>query len=384
MNEHPPVDSENSPLLDDKGTSKRRTRAHSDVDNTIESFLYAVNSFSAVMKPVSLTMLFAAVVVTNVPSPTSSSHTSSYEVFDTSNSQADPTSVRLEKSFVNSLTIVLFLAIATFGIILLYKYKFMKVLVGYMMFSSVVLLGMMGGLLSLTVLQQLELPCDSFVFYFMSYNFAIVGVVSIFYQRGVPVAMTQGYLVLTAVLMAWQLSNFEEWTGWCLLVTLAMYDLCAVLTPCGPLKMLVSLMQEDGAEPMPGLLFEADLPNPAKQETKKSFTQADFGVDNAHDETEISDGGDGERRNTIKLGLGDFVFYSVLVSRAATAGFVPFVSSFLVILIGLGVTLMLLAIYEMALPALPVSIALGTMFYFVAIVFVVPFLEVVAANSIYF
>ena len=30
-----------------------------------------------------------------------------------------------------------------------------------------------------------------------------------------------------------------QWTGWTLLVALALYDLCAVLTPCGPLKQLV-------------------------------------------------------------------------------------------------------------------------------------------------
>jgi hypothetical protein len=42
---------------------------------------------------------------------------------------------------------------------------------------------------------------------------------------------------------------------------LALYDLCAVLTPCGPLKMLVGLMQERN-EPLPGLLYEANLPPP--------------------------------------------------------------------------------------------------------------------------
>jgi presenilin 1 len=52
--------------------------------------------------------------------------------------------------------------------------------------------------------------------------------------------------------MAWQLSKFDEWTGWCLLVSLAAYDLCAVLTPCGPLKALVNLMQQQDAPPMPG------------------------------------------------------------------------------------------------------------------------------------
>lgn len=42
---------------------------------------------------------------------------------------------------------------------------------------------------------------------------------------------------------------------------LALYDLCAVLTPCGPLKLLVGLMQERN-EPLPGLLYEAHLPPP--------------------------------------------------------------------------------------------------------------------------
>lgn len=41
---------------------------------------------------------------------------------------------------------------------------------------------------------------------------------------------------------------------------LAFYDLCAVLTPCGPLKALVNLMQEDDSPDMPGLLYEAQLP----------------------------------------------------------------------------------------------------------------------------
>ena len=41
---------------------------------------------------------------------------------------------------------------------------------------------------------------------------------------------------------------------------LALYDLCAVLTWCGPLKLLVNLMSKDGAPSMPGLLYEGTLP----------------------------------------------------------------------------------------------------------------------------
>lgn len=45
-----------------------------------------------------------------------------------------------------------------------------------------------------------------------------------------------------------------------LIVMLAFYDLCAVLSPCGPLKALVNLMSEEDSPDMPGLLYEAQLP----------------------------------------------------------------------------------------------------------------------------
>ena len=53
---------------------------------------------------------------------------------------------------------------------------------------------------------------------------------------------------------------------------LALYDLCAVLTPCGPLKVLVGLMQERN-EPLPGLLYEAELPQPERAPGKMSVEE---------------------------------------------------------------------------------------------------------------
>lgn len=53
---------------------------------------------------------------------------------------------------------------------------------------------------------------------------------------------------------------------------LAFYDLCAVLSPCGPLKALVNLMQQEDSPDMPGLLYEAQLPPGAVRPNGRSNT----------------------------------------------------------------------------------------------------------------
>ena len=145
----------------------------------------------------------------------------------------------------------------------------MKCLFGYMIFSSAALLGLLGSLVAMVAIQKYQIQIDKITFYFFVFNFAIVGTMSIFYSNGIPTYITQCYLVLTSVILAWQLSQFNEWTAWSLLVMLALYDLCAVLTPCGPLKALIGLMSKEGAPALPGLLYEAQLPNGVERPNKK-------------------------------------------------------------------------------------------------------------------
>lgn len=100
------------------------------------------------------------------------------------------------------------------------------------------------------------------------------------------------------------------------------------------------------------------------------------------DDDDDSEGG-GRFSNTIKLGLGDFIFYSVLVAKSAQYSFTCFMSSFLVVLAGLGGTLVLLAVYKHALPALPISIALAVVFYVFTRFIIQPYIEAIMLTPFY-
>ncbi|KAI3987482.1 hypothetical protein MKX01_017180 [Papaver californicum] len=86
----------------------------------------------------------------------------------------------------------------------------------------------------------------------------------------------------------------------------------------------------------------------------------------------------------IKLGLGDFIFYSVLVGRAAMYDLMTVYACYLGIISGLGCTLMLLSVCQRALPALPISITLGIIFYFCTRLIMEPFVVGTSTNLMMF
>jgi hypothetical protein len=117
------------------------------------------------------------------------------------------------------------------------------------------------------------LRIDKLSFAYVMWNYAVVGTAAIFYPVGIPRWVTQGYLIGSSITLAWQLSYFNEWTTWTLLVVLALYDLFAVLTPCGPLKWLAQLISQPNAPALPGLLYEAPLPNNVQRPNRAARDQ---------------------------------------------------------------------------------------------------------------
>lgn len=85
--------------------------------------------------------------------------------------------------------------------------------------------------------------------------------------------------------------------------------------------------------------------------------------------------------DAIKLGLGDFIFYSLLVARASMYDLLTVFAAFLAIIFGLVATLLLLALFRRALPALPISVALGVACTFAAHLLLEPFVLQVASRQ---
>ena len=396
------------------------------------------------MKPVALTMILASWVVANIRESSQDAAIaeglSVYMVYD--ETPGETTGTLLGQSIINAIAIVLAICAVTFILVLCYKYRCIKCMIGYLIFASASLLGYSGGFVVMTAFEVFDVRISWPTFVFLMYNFAIVGVVAVFWQKGIPRVVTQGYLVAVSCIMAWIVVKLPEWTSWALLIALALYDLCAVLTPCGPLRALVKLAQERPDQPIPGLLYEADVGSGERVGPRDTFASGaprrrSSGQDSAHAQLvrkstaprrpepaspqqqgvagrpHTSSGVDAgadvelpgapsrrqafaatpqdpvshgstlphashpddsyvampapnvqESARSIKLGLGDFVFYSVLVSRAALFGFATFAACFVAVIMGLVGTLLLLGIFKKALPALPISIALGVTFYF--------------------
>lgn len=386
-----------------------------------------------IITPVSICMLSVVILVSILNGEDSSGSGSSITTMATmayDESNSDSIWDKIKGALLNSLIFVTVVTVVTFVLVLLFYLGCTKFLKYYMGFSAFLVLGFMGGEIALFLIEDFSFPIDCVSFAVLLFNFTVVGVVAVFMSK-MAIFVTQTYLVVIGMLVAYWFTLLPEWTTWVLLVAMALYDLAAVLLPGGPLRLLVELAISRDEE-IPALVYEArpvisDV-NPAGVVPQRRMwsggrvgsdenqglrsnatanlaagptlrTDVPVGITgrNIVDAEEGRIGmGDSAltapliqrtsiRMNSvedvvpsdnlalegiglgssgaIKLGLGDFIFYSVLVGRAAKYDFMTVYACYLAIIAGLGITLLLLAFYRKALPALPVSIMLGVLFY---------------------
>lgn len=181
-----------------------------------------------------------------------------------------------------------------------------------------------------------------------------------------------------------------------LLGGIAIYDLFAVLCPGGPLRQLLETAQEREEPIFPALIYSSGMlwsitmadtgqrdvkvfaPEPGESSTdpeptataqpqselQRPAAEPTVRETDTRRPVELDDEDDDEDAGGVKLGLGDFIFYSVLVGKAASQEWSTIFSCYVGIVVGLVCTLFILSVYQKALPALPISILFGIVFYF--------------------
>ncbi|CAO1432362.1 unnamed protein product [Diamesa hyperborea] len=408
---------------------QRSLQAEQEEDEK-ETLKYGAQHVIKLFMPVSLCMM---VVVATINSVSFYTVKDVYLLYTPFHETSSDTGTKVWNALANSAILMVVIIIMTIVLILLYKYRCYKVIHGWLIMSSFMLLFIFSYLYLEEVLRAYNIPMDYPTALFIMWNFGVVGMMAIHWQG--PLRLQQAYLIFISALMALVFVKYlPEFTTWVILAVISIWDLVAVLSPRGPLRILVETAQERNEQIFPALIYSSTILytymgiNPDTEQPRRNQSQdtpaegADQSEGFSEDWTTNSNQRTRQRQlevqandqnrptqyrtvtrpstelteqqlhqqqmeeeeRGIKLGLGDFIFYSVLVGKASSYGdWNTTIACFVAILIGLCLTLLLLAITRKALPALPISITFGLIFCFATTAIVKPFTEQLASEQVF-
>jgi presenilin 1 len=177
-----------------------------------------------IMKPVALTMLLVIYIVRGISLPEllgAAYQGPTYMTMVYQHDDSDSGWLKFWGAVGNAVVFLCFILLATVLLVVLYKYRCMKVIFGWLFVSVGMLLAMFGGLVFYTWLSVHSLVLDWVTFSFLLWNFSVVGIVAVFWHA--PTKLNQAYLVVISALMAMVFAYLPEWTLWSVLAIIAIY-----------------------------------------------------------------------------------------------------------------------------------------------------------------
>jgi hypothetical protein len=273
---------------------------------------------------------------------------------------------------------------STFTMLLVVYLNLQRVLIFMLSFTIFALFIFVSSLFWFTMATAFNLTVDSITAFFLILNNAFLSYVSLMWKS--PTTLRKFYHIYLSLLLAWFLNTFTQpLTGWAMLALLSVWDLIAVVPKHGPLNMIIRIMDKRGQSLPTALIYSTFFHwryftrdrtwvntnlNNNNEETRAMQTDSQvnqiiktyLAVSEHRDvaEEKPHDDDDGP-----KLGIGDFVFYSLLVAKTTVQmSFFTTLCCFLTILVGLLITMILVAYFNRPLPALPISIFLSGLIYF--------------------
>lgn len=263
--------------------------------------------------------------------------------------------------------IFLFLLFGTLSLLVLLKLGYSRIINCVSMIPYVVYLGVFPLVYIQELFYTLNVAIDWFVVAFFLHNQVVVGFIVLFGQS--PKWIKQAYHILISGMLALLIIKFaNEYLEVALMVLLICWDLYAVLHRKGPLNQLLNTLQasKDGHN-LPPVVFQMTTwrqvhPKAGPDQTSSDRVSPQRMAASALDHFEI--------------GLGDFIFYSVLVAKSFIyAGPLGAIFSLVSLIMGLTLTLMLLIAYGRALPAIPIPVTMALVAQLMTQFVLAPFAE---------